>query len=73
MCPPLEMKDLYGDSYIKGGTFIVVITVFWQKQREEVDKVTCTNLQSYLNIFNRFVEYHFNKVCHNLILLIGNI
>ena len=70
MCPPLEMKDIYGESYIKGGTFIVVVIVFWQKQREEVDKVTCTNLQSYLNIF---VEYHFNKVCHNLILLIGNI
>ena len=68
MCPPLEMKDIYGESYIKGGTFIVFITVFWQKQREEVDKVTCTNLQSYLNIF-----YHLNKVCHNLILLIGNI
>ena len=51
MCPPLEMKDIYGESYIKGGTFIVFITVFWQKQREEVDKVTCTNLQSYFNIF----------------------
>ena len=51
MCPPLEMKDIYGESYIKGGTFIVVITVFWQKQREEVDKVTGTNLQSYFNIF----------------------
>ena len=56
------MKDLYGDSYIKGGTFIVVITVFWQKQREEVDKVTGTNLQSYFNIFNRFVEYYFDMV-----------
>ena len=44
MCPPLENKDIYGDPYIKGGAFIVFITVFWQKQREEVDKVTCTNL-----------------------------